>query len=66
MDIQLLLGNIRGYSATIGDYVDTQLLLGTLWILSFYWVLCGYSAGIEPKKTKKAAAYQQMTSLRFH
>ena len=26
MDIQLLLGNMRGYSATIGEFVDTQLV----------------------------------------
>ena len=30
MDIQLLLGNMRGYSATIGELVDTQLVLSQM------------------------------------
>ena len=34
MDIQLLLGNMRGYSATIGEFVDTQLVLSRF----FYFI----------------------------
>ena len=41
MDIQLLLGNMRGYSTTLGEFVDIQLLI-------VVENPSGYSNNIEP------------------
>ena len=49
--MKIPIGNYCGYSTTIGEKCGYSTTLGKYaWILSYYWGICGYSAGIEPKK----------------
>ena len=48
--MKIPIGNYCGYSTTIGEKCGYSTTLGKYaWILSYYWGICGYSAGIEPK-----------------
>ena len=47
--MKIPIGNYCGYTTTIGEKCGYSATLGKYaWILSYYWGLCGYSAGIEP------------------
>ena len=47
--MKIPIGNYCGYSTTIGEKCGYSTTLGKYaWILSYYWGICGYSAGIEP------------------
>ncbi len=48
--MKIPIGNYCGYSTTIGENCGYSTTLGKYaWILSYYWGIRGYSAGIEPK-----------------
>ena len=55
--MKIPIGNYCGYSTTIGEKCGYSTTLGKyVWILGYYWGICGYSAGIEPKIANKLVA----------